>query len=94
MCRSLRGPPLRDVNDLGLPVIALSPEGQDIGSYAFPPDFCLVPGLEGPGIPDNLKAGIVLCVPMAPGIESINAALAAAIALFVWRNTLRWQALG
>jgi 16S rRNA (guanine527-N7)-methyltransferase len=88
------GPSLREVNDLGLPVIALSPEGQDIRSYAFPPDFCLVPGLEGPGIPGNLKAGTVLSVPMEPGVESINAALAAAIALFVWRNPLRWQAEG
>lgn len=83
------GPSLREVNDLGLPVIALSPEGKDIRSYAFPPDFCLVPGLEGPGIPGNLKTGTVLSIPMEPGIESINAALAAAIALFVWRNPSR-----
>jgi 16S rRNA (guanine527-N7)-methyltransferase len=82
------GPSLREVNDLGLPVIALSPEGQDIRSYSFPRDFCLVPGLEGPGIPGNLKTGTVLSVPMEPGVESINAALAAGIALFVWRNQL------
>jgi 16S rRNA (guanine(527)-N(7))-methyltransferase RsmG len=86
------GPAISEVNDLGLPVIALSPEGQDIRSYSFPPDFCLVPGLEGPGIPGNLKGGTVLSVPMEPGVESINAALAAAIALFVWRNPLRWPA--
>jgi 16S rRNA (guanine(527)-N(7))-methyltransferase RsmG len=92
--RIFQGPPLREVNDLGLPVIALSPEGQDIRSFVFPPDFCLVPGLEGPGIPANLKTGTMLSIPMEPGVESINAALAASIALFVWRNPLRKPAEG
>jgi 16S rRNA (guanine(527)-N(7))-methyltransferase RsmG len=88
------GPSLCEVNDLGLPVIALSPEGRDIRSHVFPPDFCLVPGLEGPGIPANLKTGTVLSVPMASGVESLNAALAAAIALFVWRGAMIQRTAG
>ena len=46
-----------------------------------------VHGVEGPGLPDHLRSGPSLRIPMEPGVESLNAATAAAIALYAWRQT-------
>jgi tRNA G18 (ribose-2'-O)-methylase SpoU len=67
-------------------VVTLSPQGEDIGNYRFPETFCMIPGLEGPGLPGNLKDANALAIPMEPGVESINAALATGIALYLWRD--------
>ena len=72
-----------------VPLIALSPEGQDVGQYAFPSTFGLLPGLEGPGLPANLRSLVTLSVPMQPGVESLNAALATGIVLYSWRSRLK-----
>jgi tRNA G18 (ribose-2'-O)-methylase SpoU len=45
-----------------------------------------VPGVEGPGLPTHLREGARRCIPIAPGVESLNAATATAIALYVWRH--------
>lgn len=72
-----------------VPVITLSPRGKDVREHLFPSSFCLVPGLEGPGLPDHLKDSTCLSIPMEPGIESINAALATGIVMYLWRSRLR-----
>jgi tRNA G18 (ribose-2'-O)-methylase SpoU len=48
-----------------------------------------MPGIEGPGFPENPKNAITLGIPMAPGVESLNAAMATGIALYVWRSGLK-----
>ncbi len=81
-----RGPALADFAPQNAPVLALSPGGQDVGSVAFPDQFGLLVGLEGPGLPDTWRP-TALRIPMLPGNESLNAATATAVALYAWRRT-------
>jgi tRNA G18 (ribose-2'-O)-methylase SpoU len=80
------GPSIKELHKSGMPIITLSPKGQDICRFRFPAAFGLLPGLEGPGLPPNLKGLPALSIPMAPGVESLNAATATAIALYVWQS--------
>jgi TrmH family RNA methyltransferase len=82
------GPSINTLNVSNVPLLALSPEGKDIADFQFPPSFCLVPGLEGPGLPRHLRKATLLSIPMEPGIESLNAALVTGIALYLWRKGL------
>lgn len=84
----LEGPSIETLRPDRLPLIALSPTGRDIGPFRFPERFCLIPGLEGPGLTEVLAKAETLSIPMAPGVESLNAALAAGIALYLWRRGL------
>ena len=82
--RLFQGPSLSEIpNDL--PVIALAASGQPLAQTQFPQSFCLLPGMEGPGLPSRWQANTV-AVPMAPGVESLNAVVATAIALYEWRR--------
>ena len=85
------GVSLKQLKVSKVPIITLSPRGKDVRDYLFPSSFCLVPGLEGPGLPDHLRDGTCLSIPMEPGIESINAALATGIVMYLWRSRLREQ---
>jgi tRNA G18 (ribose-2'-O)-methylase SpoU len=80
------GPSIRELETASAPLITLSPMGREIGGFKFPPGFCLLPGVEGPGLPPNLSHLPSLSIPMEPGVESLNAALATGIALYVWRS--------
>jgi tRNA G18 (ribose-2'-O)-methylase SpoU len=80
------GPSIKELHKAGMPIITLSPKGQDIRRFRFPAAFSLLPGLEGPGLPPGLKGLPALSIPMAPGVESLNAATATAIALYVWQS--------
>ncbi len=81
-----QGPSIRDLLSPNVPLLALSAEGPDIDSEGFPDRFGLVAGLEGPGLPDHLRTGPIRRIPMEPGVESLNAATAAAVALYAWRR--------
>ena len=83
------GPSLYDLRVSGCPVVGLSPKGRSIEKYRFPSAFCLVPGLEGPGLPEGLGVTEEVSIPMEDGVESINAALATGIALYLWRKNTR-----
>jgi tRNA G18 (ribose-2'-O)-methylase SpoU len=83
------GPSIKELEKTRIPLITLSAKGKNIARYKFPTTFGLLPGLEGPGLPDTLRNATPLAIPMEPGIESINAALAAGIALYVWRSTIK-----
>ncbi len=87
--RFVEGPGLDELAPAGIPLISLSPRGKDISEFRFPATFCLVPGLEGPGIPRGLAASAALAVSMRSGVESLNAAMATGIALYVWRQGRR-----
>ena len=79
------GPSIRDLGRSRVPMITLSPKGEDIAGYRFPLTFGLLPGMEGPGLPDNLRDMTALAIPMEDDVESINSALATGIALYQWR---------
>jgi tRNA G18 (ribose-2'-O)-methylase SpoU len=80
-----RGPSVTELPD-DLPIVALSPEGHDVGGFEFPARFGLLPGPEGPGIPDRFRAR-ALSIPMRGDVESLNAASATAIVLYLWSQS-------
>jgi 16S rRNA (guanine527-N7)-methyltransferase len=82
----LHGPPIHYLASRSLPLFALATDGPEIDLEPFPATFGLVPGLEGPGLPEHLREGPRRRIPIAPGVESLNAATATAIALYAWRR--------
>lgn len=86
--RLLQGPAISDLPKGGLPHVLLSPEGRDISDFLFPGSFCLVPGLEGRGLPEHLRSMETVSIPMERGVESLNAAVATSIALYCWRRQM------
>jgi 16S rRNA (guanine527-N7)-methyltransferase len=82
----VQGPSLSDIPP-DLPMVALAPTGRLLVDLRFPPSFCLLAGMEGPGLPAEWRPHAV-AIPMAAGIDSLNAAVAVGIALYEWRRTL------
>jgi 16S rRNA (guanine527-N7)-methyltransferase len=80
----LRGPSIRELAPRGAPVVALSPGGRNVGDFEFPDRFGLLVGLEGPGLPEAWRSATTLGIPMRPGNDSLNAAAACAIVLYLW----------
>ncbi len=85
----LRGPSIHDLDPSALPLLALSSDGEDVSTAPWPERFGLVPGLEGPGLPEPLRSGTGRRIPIADGVESLNAATATAVALYAWRQSSR-----
>lgn len=85
----LRGPSIDQLEDIckenSLTLITLDKHGSPINSFNFPDKFLLLPGIEGPGLPESMKKNSV-SIPISEEIESLNAAIAASIALFVWKS--------
>ena len=78
----MQGPPLARLAELHhLPLFALSPKGSNIFSFAFPKAVGLVAGMEGPGLDDHWPPDKRLSIPMQPQVESLNAAIAVAMAM-------------
>jgi tRNA G18 (ribose-2'-O)-methylase SpoU len=78
------GPRLADLRAAGAPLIAMDTTGPELSESPFPARFGLVVGVEGPGLPAHLRDGERRRIAMQPGVESLNAAAAAAVALYVW----------
>jgi 16S rRNA (guanine527-N7)-methyltransferase len=78
------GPRLTEVRAAGAPLIAMDTTGPELSDVPFPGRFGLVVGVEGPGLPAHLRDGERRRIAMQPGVESLNAAAAAAVALYVW----------
>jgi 16S rRNA (guanine527-N7)-methyltransferase len=83
----LQGPSIQDLAVHQAPLIALATDGTEIDAEPFPDCFGLVPGLEGPGLPPHLREGPRRRIVIEPGVESLNAATATAVALFAWRRS-------
>jgi 16S rRNA (guanine527-N7)-methyltransferase len=83
-----QGPSLQDL-PIGLPVLALSAEGSDIGRKKFPSSFGLLAGLEGPGLPRSWRKKAIR-IPIDE-INSLNGATAIAIALYEWSRRKKDQ---
>ncbi|MFW5874604.1 MAG: 16S rRNA (guanine(527)-N(7))-methyltransferase RsmG [bacterium] len=84
--RMLLGPSVRKLPE-NLPLVCLSAGGSPVDEFEFPDTFGLLPGIEGPGLPGHLR-GKSVSVPIRPEAESLNAATATAIALYVWSRAL------
>lgn len=78
------GPDLDALESRQAPLIALATDGPEIDAAPWPPRFGLVPGVEGPGLPARFRAGERRRIPIAAGVESLNAATATAVALYAW----------
>jgi 16S rRNA (guanine527-N7)-methyltransferase len=65
-------------------LIALDTDGPELNDRPFPTSFGLVVGLEGPGLPAQLRAAERRRIAINPHVESLNAATAVAIALYAW----------
>lgn len=75
--------PLAVLAEAGFEALALSPAGRERLSQAPRPErAALLLGAEGPGLPPELLAGArTLSIPMAAGWDSLNVAVAGALAL-------------
>ncbi len=82
-----RGPRLADLRSTATPLIAMDTTGPELSAAPFPDRFGLVVGVEGPGLPPHLREGQRRRIAMQPGVESLNAAAAAAVALYVWSRS-------
>ena len=80
------GPSIQELVVRQAPLIALATDGPELGDAPLPSRFGLVPGVEGPGLPAHLREGPRRRIAMEPGVESLNAATATAIALYAWRQ--------
>lgn len=65
--------------------LALDMAGENIRTAQWPRDSYLILGEEGRGLPKNLELRR-LSIPMQPGTESLNATVAASIALYVYNQ--------
>ncbi len=90
----LEGPSIAELKIAGAPVVTLAAAGRDLRDCAWPAAFALIPGIEGPGLPEHLARENPVAIPMAPGVESLNAAVATGIALYAWRFGTRAAAAG
>jgi 16S rRNA (guanine527-N7)-methyltransferase len=80
----LQGPLLEELQVKNARLIALDTTGPELSEAPFPDRFGLVVGVEGPGLPHHLRKGERRRIATRPEVESLNAATAAAIALYVW----------
>ncbi len=88
-----RGPALEDaIRGAKCPCIALDVKGISLHEYSFPEHFCLLPGIEGPGIPQGIACE-KLAIPISEKVESLNAAVATSIVLYAWRSGIQRRAL-
>jgi 16S rRNA (guanine527-N7)-methyltransferase len=83
------GPSIEELRPRGAPLIALATDGPELAAAPWPERFGLVAGIEGPGLPEGLRVGPRRHIAIAPGVESLNAATATAIALYAWRQACR-----
>lgn len=79
----LRGGRWADVREAAGPMVALDAGGEDLTAFDWPRDVRLVLGEEGQGVPDDLPVRR-LSIPTTGAVESLNATVAASVALFSW----------
>ncbi|MDX9862439.1 MAG: RNA methyltransferase [Rhodospirillales bacterium] len=78
----MRGPAWRDLKRATGPIFALAGDGRSLAGFVWPPDVRLVLGEEGPGLPADLGLPR-LAVPTTGTVESLNATVAASLAMFL-----------
>lgn len=78
-----RGPRWSGLAGAAGPLVALDAGGEDLSRFAWPNDVRVVLGEEGQGVPPDLAARR-LTIPMTEAVESLNATVAASVALYAW----------
>jgi len=78
----LRGPAWPGLPASAGPLFALDAGGRDLASFKWPRDLRLILGEEGLGIPAEIDAER-LAIPMTGAVESLNATVAASLAMFL-----------
>lgn len=73
-----RGPSIRDLGSIDL--IGLDMDGESLNNFDWPQNVRLLLGEEGRGVPTGVKRRVQ--IPIAKGVESLNATVAASIALY------------
>ena len=74
------------IGDLPEPAtwVTLDVRGESLPAFQWPEDVRLLVGEEGPGLPPR-ASGTRLAVPMTDSVESLNAVVAAGMALYAYR---------
>jgi tRNA G18 (ribose-2'-O)-methylase SpoU len=69
------------------PLVAIDPEGEELGPAALPDRAVLAFGTERHGITGGLleRAALRIAIPMRPGVSSLNLASSVAVSLYAWR---------
>ena len=79
----LQGPSIRDLPEPAT-WVTLDTQGESLPAFRWPKDVRLLVGEEGPGLPP-ITSGMRLAVPMSDSVESLNAVVAAGMALYAYR---------
>ncbi len=79
----MRGPSIMDLPEPAT-WATLDVQGKSLPEYQWPKDIRLLVGEEGPGLPP-ITSGTRLAVPMTGSVESLNAVIAAGMALYAYR---------
>lgn len=82
-----RGPTWEALSAAMGPIVALDGRGQDMSAYKWPRDLRIVLGEEGLGLPDTLNVQR-LAIPNTGYVESLNATVAASVALYARYTSL------
>jgi len=75
------GPSIKNISG---EIVSLDSEGEDIRKFEWPKNVRILLGEEGQGIPESLKRTSI-AIPINPKVESLNATVAASLALFSYR---------
>jgi TrmH family RNA methyltransferase len=78
-----QGPSIRDLPEKATG-LTLDVRGENLPAFRWPKDVRLLVGEEGPGLPPIIS-GTRLAVPMTGSVESLNAVVAAGMALYAYR---------
>jgi TrmH family RNA methyltransferase len=79
-----RGPSINEIASQGK-TIALDMKGTPLNDFAWPKDVRLLLGEEGLGVPGERSSISYVAIPMAKSVESLNATVAASIAMYAYR---------
>jgi len=66
-------------------ILALDKNGRNISEVEFPARFILIPGIEGPGLPE-IYLDKSVSIPLSDKIESLNASVALSIFMYEWNK--------
>lgn len=79
----VQGPSIRNLPERAT-WVTLDAQGESLPAFRWPKDIRLLIGEEGPGLPPH-PSGTRLAVPMTDSVESLNAVVAAGMALYAYR---------
>ena len=81
------------LNAINIPLVIADMKGENVFNLNIDQNFCLVIGNEAHGVSDTLrgKAKYSVCIPMAKGVESLNAAVSAGILMYILNKSAKGE---